>query len=143
MYVLTSYMHIFKVSMCCLCMQIRVPFTLSLQSSFLSTYEYAICTVFCMSVCTQVRATGKSKNLGSMYSVSTYVVIQGLILIPTGIYKLYIKFMYIVPGPQEGLKIRGCQYHWVGIICLPPLQVGLTDLPKSGGAMDEYIFRRT
>ena len=39
-------------------------------------------------------------------------------------------------GPLEGLKIRGCQYYLVGIICPPPLiEIGLTDLPKSGGVM--------
>ena len=31
-------------------------------------------------------------------------------------------------GPSEGLKIRGCQYYLVGIICPP----WLTDLPKFG-----------
>ena len=41
---------------------------------------------------------------------------------------------YFNAGPQEGLKIRGCQYYLVGIICpLPPLvEIGITDLPKSG-----------
>ena len=37
-------------------------------------------------------------------------------------------------GPSEGLKIRGCQYYLVGIIC-PLVEIGLTVLPKSGGAM--------
>ena len=32
-------------------------------------------------------------------------------------------------GPSEGLKIRGCQYYLVGIIC-PLVEIGLTDLPK-------------
>ena len=37
-------------------------------------------------------------------------------------------------GPSEGLKIRWCQYYLVGTICPPPLvEIGLTDLPKSGG----------
>ena len=35
----------------------------------------------------------------------------------------------------EGLKTRGCQYYLVGIICPPLVVIGLTDLPKSGGAM--------
>ena len=39
------------------------------------------------------------------------------------------------PGPLEGLKIRGCHYYLVEIICPPPVEIGLTDLPKSGGAM--------
>ena len=35
-------------------------------------------------------------------------------------------------GPQEGLKIQGCKYYLVGIICLRTLvEIGLTDLPKS------------
>ena len=37
--------------------------------------------------------------------------------------------------PSEGLKIRGCQYYLMGIICPPPVEIGLTDLPKSGAAM--------
>ena len=37
-------------------------------------------------------------------------------------------------GPSEGLKIRGCQLF--GGHNLPPLvEIGLTDLPKIGGAM--------
>ena len=44
--------------------------------------------------------------------------------------------MHSKAGPSEGLKIRGCQYYLVGIICPPWLRyVGLTDLLKSGGAM--------
>ena len=38
----------------------------------------------------------------------------------------------LIPGPSEGLKIRGCQYYLVGIILV---EIGLTDLSKSGGAM--------
>ena len=44
-------------------------------------------------------------------------------------------FRYL-PGPYEGLKIRGRQYCMVGIICSPSLvEIGLTDLLKSGGAV--------
>ena len=32
-------------------------------------------------------------------------------------------------GPQEGLKIWGCQYYLVGIISPPLVEIGLTDLP--------------
>ena len=40
------------------------------------------------------------------------------------------------PGPSEGLKIRECQYILFGGDNLPPLvKIGLTDMPKSGGAM--------
>ena len=42
---------------------------------------------------------------------------------------------FVASGPSEGLKIRGCQYYLVGIICPPLVEIGLTDLPKSGGAM--------
>ena len=34
--------------------------------------------------------------------------------------------------PSEGLKIRGCQYYLVGIICSPLVEIGFIDLPKSG-----------
>ena len=37
-------------------------------------------------------------------------------------------------GPSEDLKIRGCQYHLVGISA-PLVGIGLTDLQKSGGVM--------
>ena len=40
------------------------------------------------------------------------------------------------PGPSEGLKIRGCQYYIFGGHNLPPfVERGLTNVPKSGGAM--------
>ena len=39
-------------------------------------------------------------------------------------------------GPTEGLKIRGCQYYIFGGHNLTPLvEIGLTDLPKSGEAI--------
>jgi len=33
------------------------------------------------------------------------------------------------------MKIRGCQYYLVGIIYPSLVEIGLTDLPKSGCAM--------
>ena len=38
-------------------------------------------------------------------------------------------------GPSQALKIRGSfSTGWVGIMCPPPLvEIGLTDLPKTGG----------
>ena len=36
------------------------------------------------------------------------------------------------PGPKGGLKIRGDISNVVGLIC-PPLEIGLSDLPKSEG----------
>ena len=63
-------------------------------------------------------------------------------------YKMNVKFYFYfaekcntyrslwpITGPSEDLKIRGCQYYLVGIICLPLVEIGLTDLPKSGGAI--------
>ena len=41
----------------------------------------------------------------------------------------------LISGLSEGLKIRGCQYYLVGIICQPLVEIGLIDLPKSGVAM--------
>ena len=47
--------------------------------------------------------------------------------------------MLCVSGPSQGLKSWGYQYYLMGIICPPsppPLvEIGLTDLPKSGSAM--------
>ena len=39
----------------------------------------------------------------------------------------------VLTGPSQGLKIRGGTYYWVGIICPTLVEIGLTDLPKSGG----------
>ena len=44
------------------------------------------------------------------------------------------KFNYSKAGPSQGLKIRGGTYYWVGIIC-PLVEIGFTDLLKSGGHM--------
>jgi hypothetical protein len=30
------------------------------------------------------------------------------------------------PGPSKGLKIQGCQYYLVGVICPPLVEIGLT-----------------
>ena len=43
--------------------------------------------------------------------------------------------LYIVAGPWEGLKNRGCQLQFDGHNLPPLVEVGLSDLPKSGGAM--------
>ena len=39
-----------------------------------------------------------------------------------------------ITGPSHGLKIRGrgARSNEVGIMC-PPVEIGLTDLPKTGG----------
>jgi hypothetical protein len=41
----------------------------------------------------------------------------------------------LITGLQEGLKIRGCQYLCGGHNLPLLVEIGLTDLPKSGGAM--------
>ena len=40
-----------------------------------------------------------------------------------------------VTGPSEGLKIWVCQYYLGGHNLSPLVEIGLTDLPKSGCAM--------
>ena len=64
----------------------------------------------------------------SQFLKSSFLKCQGLNINPS--FKIQIW-----TGRQKGLKIRGCQYYLVGIICpLPPLvAIELTDLPKSGG----------
>ena len=38
----------------------------------------------------------------------------------------------MLQGRRKGWKSGGCQYYLVGLICLPPVEIGLTDLQKSG-----------
>ena len=40
--------------------------------------------------------------------------------------------MKLLPGLSQGLKIWGGTYYCVGIMC-PPVEIGLNDLPKTGG----------
>jgi hypothetical protein len=44
-------------------------------------------------------------------------------------------FLTYTSGASEGLKIRGCQYYLGGHNLSPLVEIGLTDLPKSGCTM--------
>ena len=49
--------------------------------------------------------------------------------------KKIVPSFILTSGPSEGLKIRGSQIYLMGIIFPPLIEMGLTDLPKSLGAM--------
>ena len=49
------------------------------------------------------------------------------------------KKLFLLSEPVEGLKIRGgASSNVVGIIC-PPVEIGLTDLKKSGGGANASL----
>ena len=47
----------------------------------------------------------------------------------------FCNVLYFDTGPSEGLKIRGVPVLFGGHNLPPLAEIGLTDLPKSGGAM--------